>query len=194
MEPEQPHAAPRTGLTADILCLRSSTDPADWFLDQVHGLGAIAWGPEGEHDDDAWLAQADRALTNLGSRPVHVIAAGTAVPRALLLAARRPESVISVLAGDPEVDESNPAYWELLRQVQTPTLVVVAAPGPDTDTSHAQTVAGGIDNGVMVIIDGTAAPVHRSNPRSFAEWISAFMSIAEGLQALTPHPREESHA
>ncbi len=195
MELEQPVADPRAGLAAGILCLRSGTDPADWFLDQVHALGAVQWGPEGEPDDEAWLAQADRALTeDLGGRPVHVIAAGTAVPRALLLAARRPESVISVLAGDPVVDESNPAYWELLRQVHTPTLVVVAAPRPDSDTSHAQTVAGGIENGVMVIIDGTAAPVHRSNPRSFAEWVSAFMSIAEGLQTLTPQPREETHA
>jgi hypothetical protein len=195
MHLEQPTAEQHDGLTGGILCLRSGTEPADWFLDQVHALGAIEWGPDGEPDDEAWLAQADVAIgDDFDGRPVHVIAAGTAVPRALLLAARRPDQVISILAGDPQVDESDPAYWELLRQVHTPTLVVVAAPRPDADTSQAQTVAGGIDNGVMVIIDGTTAPVHRSNPRSFAEWVTAFMSIAEGLQTLTPQPREETHA
>lgn len=182
-------------LAAGVLCLRSSGDPADWFLDQVHALGAVEWGPEGDPDDAAWLAQAGEAVArDAAGGPVHVLAAGTAVPRALLLAARRPELVVSVLAADPEVDEADPAYWELLRQVQTPTLVVVAAPKPDTDTSQAQTVAGGVTNGVMVIVDGTAAPVHRSNPRSFAEWVTAFMSIAEGLSSLVPQAREEAHA
>jgi pimeloyl-ACP methyl ester carboxylesterase len=195
MEPEHPVADPASGLAAGILCLRSGTDPADWFLDQVHALGAVEWAPKGEPDDEAWLAQAAAVVTeDLGGGPVHVIAAGTAVPRALLLAASRPELVVSVLAGDPVVDETDPAYWELLRRVHTPTLVMVAAPRPDSDTSHAQSVAGGIENGVMVIVDGTTAPVHRSNPRSFVEWISSFMSIAEGLQALAPQPREETHA
>lgn len=195
MELEQPVADPGSGLAAGILCVRSGTDPADWFLDQVHALGAVEWAPEGEPDDDAWLTQASAVVTeDLGGGPVHVIATGAAVPRALLLAASRPELVVSVLAGDPEVDESEPGYWELLRRVRTPTLVVVAAPRPDSDTSDAQSVAGGVDNGVMVIVDGTTAPVHRSNPRSFAEWVCSFMSIAEGLQALAPQPREETHA
>ncbi|MGK5113379.1 MULTISPECIES: alpha/beta fold hydrolase [unclassified Geodermatophilus] len=192
---EQPPAEQGDDLTAGILCLRAGAEPADWFLDQVHALGAVEWAPAGEPDDEAWLAQAVEAVTeHHGASPVHVIAAGTAVPRALLLAARRPDLVISVLAGDPEVDESDPGYWELLRQVHTPTLVVVAAPRPDSDISQAQTVAGGIDNGVMVVVDGTTAPVHRSNPHSFAEWVTAFMSIAEGLRTLTPQPREEARA
>ncbi|WP_409331170.1 alpha/beta fold hydrolase [Trujillonella humicola] len=182
-------------LAAAVLCLRSGGEPADWFLDQVHALGAVEWSPEGDPDDVAWVAQAGEAVArDAGGGPVHLLAAGTAVPRALLLAARRPDLVVSVLAADPEVDEADPAYWELLRQVQTPTLVVVAAPEPDTDTSQAQTVAGGVSNGVMVIVDGTAAPVHRSNPRSFAEWVTAFMSIAEGLSSLEPQAREEAHA
>lgn len=183
-------------LAAGVLCLRSGTEPADWFLDQVHALGAVEWGPDGDGlDEDAWLAQAGAAVARQADGgPVHVLASGTAVPQALLLAARRPDLVVSVLAADPEVDEADPAYWELLRQVQTPTLVVVAAPRPDTDTSQAQTVAGGVANGVMVIVDGTAAPVHRSNPRSFAEWVTAFMSIAEGLSSLGPQPKEEAHA
>ncbi len=182
-------------LGAGVLCLRAGSEPADWFLDQVHALGAVEWGPEGDPADEEFLAQAGDAIARQAAGgPVHVVAAGTAVPRALLLAARRPELVVSILAADPEVDEADPAYWELLKQVHTPTLVVVAAPRPDTDTSQAQTVAGGVDNGVMVIVDGTAAPVHRSNPRSFAEWVTAFMSIAEGLSSLVPTAREEAHA
>lgn len=196
MHSDEPQpAAERDTLAAGILCLRSGAEPADWFLEQVHALGAVEWAPEAETDDETWLAQAVGVIAeHAGGEPVHVIAAGPAVPRALLLAARRPELVVSILAGDPEVNEADPAYWDLLRQVHTPTLVVVAAPRPDSDTSQAQTVAGGVDNGVMVIIDGTAAPVHRSNPRSFAEWVTAFMSIAEGLRTLTPQPREEAHA
>ena len=182
-------------LTAGVLCLRSGADPADWFLDQVHALGAVEWGPDGDPADDEFLDQAAGAIAGQADGgPVHLLASGTAVPRALLLAARRPELVVSVLAADPVVDEADPAYWELLRQVQSPTLVVVAAPDADTDTSQAQTVAGGITNGVMVIVDGAAAPVHRSNPRSFAEWVTAFMSIAEGLSSLAPQAREEAHA
>ncbi len=182
-------------LSAGVLCLRSGGEPTDWFLDQVHALGAVEWGADGDPGDDDWLAQAAGAITrHAAGGPVHVLAAGTAVPRALLLAARHPELVVSVLAADPEVDEADPAYWEVLRQVQVPTLVVVAAPRPDTDTSMAQTVAGGVPNGVMVIVDGTAAPVHRSNPRSFTEWVTAFMSIAEGLSSLVPPAREEAHA
>jgi pimeloyl-ACP methyl ester carboxylesterase len=186
---------PDDELAAGVLCLRSGSEPADWFLDQVHALGAVEWGPDGAPGDAEFLAQAAGAIAeHAAGGPVHVVAAGTAVPRALLLAARHPELVVSILAADPEVDEADPTYWEVLRQVRTPTLVVVAAPDPDTDTSQAQTVAGGVTNGVMVIVDGTAAPVHRSNPRSFTEWVTAFMSIAEGLSTLVPQAREEAHA
>ncbi len=192
---DQPTADPVGQLGTGILCLRSGAEPADWYLEQVHALGAHEWGPQGETDDTTWLEQAAHAITN-GAHgwPVHVLATGATVTRALLLAARRPDLVTSVLASDPEVNDADPAYWELLRQVQTPTLVLVAAPQPESDTSPAQTVAGGIANGVMVIVDGCTAPVHRQSARSFNEWVTAFMSIAEGLQTLTLNPREETHA
>jgi hypothetical protein len=178
-----------------ILCLRAGDEPDDWYLEQVHTLGAVEWGAPGSVDDETWVQQAAAAVTDRSDGgPVHLLAVGAAVPRALLLASRRPELVVSVLAGDPEVDESDPAYWELLRTVRAPTLVLVAAPRPDSDTSQAQTVAGGIDNGVMVIVDGCAAPVHRQAPHSFTEWVTSFMSIAEGLRTLDPHTREEAHA
>lgn len=196
MHPDEQPTDDGAGSTGtDILCLRSGTEPDDWYLEQVHALGAFEWGPPGVVDDATWVQQAAAAVTDrTDGGPVHLLAAGPAVTRALLLAARHPELVTSVLAGDPEVDEDDAAYWELLRQVKTPTLVLVAAPRPDSDTSQAQTVAGGIDNGVMVIVDGCTAPVHRQSPHSFNEWVTAFMSIAEGLRTLTPHPREEAHA
>ncbi len=175
-------------LTTAVLCLRSASEPADWFLEQVHALEALEWTAEEGLDDEAWLTQAASTIaTRFDGAPVHVIAAGAAVPRALLLAARRRDLVTSILAGDPQVDESDAGYWELLRQVHAPTLVVVAAPEPGTDTSQAQSVAGGIDNGVMVVIDGAVAPTHRSSPKSFTEWATAFMVIAEGL----PNPSQE---
>lgn len=178
-----------------VLCLRSGDEPEDWYLEQVHSLGAFVWGPQGQPDDAAWLDQAVQAIAERAQgRPAHLLATGPTVPRALLLAARRPDLVASVLAADPEVDEDDPAYWDLLRQVQTPTLVLVAAAQRESDTSQAQTVAGGVDNGVMVIVEGCRPPVHRRGAHSFHEWVTAFMSIAEGLQTLTPQPREEAHA
>lgn len=181
-------------LRDSILCLRSATQASDWFFDQLHTLGAEEWGPPEETDDEAWVAEATRALVeHAAGGPAHVLATGSAVPRALLLAVRRPDLVTSVLAADPQVDEADPAYWELLAQVHTPTLVVVAAPRPDSDISAAQSVAGGVDNGVMVIIDGQTAPVHRKSSHSFHEWVTAFMSIAEGLKSLTDESRE-THA
>ena len=183
------------GLHDAILCLRSASQASDWFLDQVHSLGATEWGAAEGADDEKWVAEAARAVAeHAAGGPAHVLATGTAVPRALLLAVRRPDLVTSVLAADPEVDEADPAYWELLRQVHTPTLVVVAAPRPDSDISAAQSVAGGVDNGVMVIIDGRSAPVHRKSSHSFHEWVTAFMSIAEGLRTLTDESTEETHA
>ena len=191
---DQPTEQPESP-AGGVLCVRFGQQPAGWFVEQVHALAAVEWGPDGHPDDEAWVAQAVDAVADQPSGgPVHVIASGPGVPRALALAARRPDLVTSIVACDPAVDESDPAYWELLRQVRAPTLVVVAASSPDTDTSQAQTVAGGIENGVMVIVDGAVAPVHRSNPHSFAEWVTAFMSIAEGLQALSPLATEEARA
>ena len=190
MHPDESERRP-TG----VFCLRSGDQPPDWYLEQVHALGATDWAPAGQVDDDTWGEEAATAIVaQTGGEPVHLLASGPAVPRALQLAVRRPDLVISVLASDPAVDEDDPAYWELLRRVQAPTLVLVAAPLRDSDTSQAQTVAGGIDNGVMVIVDGSSAPVHRQAPHSFNEWVTAFMSIAEGLRTLTTSHREESHA
>lgn len=178
-----------------VFCLRSGDEPADWYLEQVHAFGATDWAPEREADDASWVEQAASAITGqTGGAAVHLLACGRTVPRALQLAVRHPDLVTSVLVGDPAVDEDDPAYWELLRQVQKPTLVLVAAPSRDTDTSQAQTVAGGVDNGVMVIVDGATTPVHREAPHSFNEWVTAFMSIAEGLTTLAAQNREEAHA
>lgn len=178
-----------------VFCLRSGDQPSDWYLDQVRALGATDWAAAEETDDATWVEQAARAIIEqTGGEPAHLLASGPAVPRALQLAVRHPDLVTSVLAGDPAVDEDDPAYWEVLRKVAAPTLVLVAAPHRDADISQAQTVAGGIDNGVMVIVDGSTAPVHRQAASSFNAWVTAFMSIAEGLRTLTHHDREETHA
>lgn len=178
-----------------VVCLRSGDEPPDWFLDQVHAFGAVEWGPAEATDDDSWVTSAAEAVTaHAGGGSAHLLVTGPTTQRGLLLAARHPELVSSVLVTDPEVDDDDPAYWEVLRQVRTPTLVVVAAPERDSDLSAAQSVAGGVDNGVLVIIDGCAAPVHRGSPHSFREWVTAFMSIAEGLRALTYDSKEEAHA
>jgi len=182
-----------------VVCLRHPGEPEDSYREQVQTLGAFEWAPADDVDADSWVQQAAAAITaRTGGEPVHVIASGRAVPRALMLAVRHAELVISVLADDPVVDEDDPTYWELLRGVRAPTLVLVAAPTQDTDTSQAQTIAGGVDNGVMVIIDGAAVPVHRQASHSFHEWVTSFMSIAEGLRALASEQqsdqKEEQHA
>lgn len=178
-----------------VVCLRAGDDPADCYLEQLHALGATEWAPAEETDDAGWVGQAGQMLVEqAGGEPVHLLVSGRTVPRALQLAVRHPDLVCSILASDPVVDEEDPAYWELLARVQAPTLVLVAAPHRDSDTSQAQTVAGGVDNGVMVIIDGAIAPVHRQAPQSFNEWVTAFMSIAEGLRTLASQHMEEAHA
>jgi hypothetical protein len=178
-----------------ILCLRSGQEPEDWYAQQIHALGAVEWRPGDGLDgapDVERLAGAIRVAAH--GRPMHLVATGTMVTQALAVAARHPELVTSVLAGDPEVAEPNADYQAMLRRVRSPTLVVVAAPESDSDTSIAQTVAGEVENGVMVIVDRCLPPVHRNSSHSFNEWVTAFMIIAEGLWTLTPEPREEAHA
>lgn len=178
--------------TGRVLRLRPANDPPDRLLDHLQGLDVLERTPDGEAAGETWCDEVAAAVAErLGDGPVHVIACGAAVPTALGLAAHRQDLVASVIAGDPEVDQSDAGYWELLRQVRAPTLVLVAAPEPDTDTSQAQSVAGGVENGVMVVVDGAVAPTQRSRPESFTEWATAFMVIAEGL----PNPSEEqAHA
>ncbi|OYO09341.1 alpha/beta hydrolase [Enemella evansiae] len=125
----------------------------------------------------------DTVSNELGRAPVHLIASGLDAEGALSFAAEEGDRLVSLVLIDPQVDESNPDYWELLGRVHVPSLVIAAAPEPNSPVAQAQSVAGGIENGVFVIIDGITAPSHRSRPASFVEWGGAFMVIAEGLAA-----------
>ncbi|WP_051215498.1 hypothetical protein [Granulicoccus phenolivorans] len=127
------------------------------------------------------LAEADPAPETLPEVAVHLIAPGAYARAALDLAADHGTRLISLVLVDPEVDEHDPRLWETLRRIEVPTLVIAAVPEQTTSVVKAQSIAGGVDNGVFVIIDGAQAPSHRTRPDSFREWSTAFMVIAEGL-------------
>ncbi|AZG47329.1 hydrolase [Gordonia insulae] len=111
----------------------------------------------------------------------HVFAAGDHVADAIRLAVAHPEVVLSLVLAEPVPvpDDVVP----LLAQVVVPTLVLASAPSSDADLTAAQKLAGEIDNGVFVVIDGAPRPVHTERRESFAEWSASFVAIAEGLAA-----------
>ncbi|MFI7484108.1 alpha/beta fold hydrolase [Kocuria sp. M1R5S2] len=178
-----------------VLCLDGTPGQGSQFLDQTGFLRAGYWAPATAgydiHDRagvEQWVENAAAHIRAEGIAPLHALVAGDVAYGALLLGARHPELLTSLVISDPLVDENDEQYWDTLRDVHVPTLVIASAPEPDTDITKPQTVAGGVDNGVFVIIDGTSAPAHRTRPASFNEWASSFMTIAEGLRAL--HPAE----
>lgn len=127
-----------------------------------------------------WWDDGARAAVEAGEQ-VHVFAAGADVRAAVRLAVEFPDTVLSLVLAEPgPVDE---ATAELLPVVTVPTLVLAAAPAADTDLSAAQQLAGDINNGVFVIVDGTPKPVHTESRASFTEWSASFVAIAEGLAA-----------
>lgn len=157
----------------------------------------------GPHELDRWVEALCHHLATVGSS-AHLLATGPAAYGAIVLAARHPELVVSLLLGDPEVDLEAEGYAALLRAVVAPTLVIAAAPDADSATpevgaevspqiAQAQSIAGGIDNGVFVVIDGCPVPAHRERGSSFTEWVTSFTTIAEGLVALTQQRQEERH-
>lgn len=123
---------------------------------------------------------ADSAAAQL-AEAAHVVAIGADAPGALSLAARHVEHVVSLVLVDPDVRLDDPVHLTTMDAVTVPTLVIASAPTPDHPVEEAQSIAGGIDNGVFVIIDGSEAPTLVNRPASVIEWASAFMSIAEGL-------------
>ncbi|MFJ5956988.1 alpha/beta fold hydrolase [Paenarthrobacter sp. NPDC092416] len=183
-----------------VVCLHGSADADSWFSDQLLDFGAWAWDgsnhlggqPASAAESREWAASAASALVEAETGPVHVIATGSSALGAIALGASRPELVKSLILGDPEVDPADVAYASLLRDVRAPTLVIAAAPAFDTDISKPQSVAGGIKNGVFVIIDNCHVPAHRNRPASFNEWAKSFINIAEGLHAFT-RPEEDGN-
>lgn len=128
-------------------------------------------------DRKQWAASAADQL----AEAAHVVAIGADAPGALSLAADHVERVVSLVLVDPAVQTDDPDHLATMAEVSVPTLVIASAPTPDHDVEEAQSVAGGVDNGVFVIIDGSEAPTLVARPESVIEWASAFMAIAEGL-------------
>lgn len=127
-----------------------------------------------------WWDDGAQASVEAGQR-THVFAAGADAIKAVRLAIRWPDVVLSLVLADPVTpDEDSTA---LLPRVSVPTLVVASAPRPDTDLTVAQLFAGDIDNAVFVVVDGSARPVHTASRESFTDWSSSFVAIAEGLAA-----------
>lgn len=172
------------------LWILGSADADELFAAQREVLGGRVWKSPAS-DDEAWLAAAEQEL----ERASHLIAATDVAPQVLQLAARRPELVISVQLVDPQFDTDDADLRDVMRQISAPTLVLAAAPQPDTTFAVAQAVAGTVDNGVMVLIDGHDAPVHATASSLVTEWIWPFMEIAEGLlelgQFARPNEMEE---
>lgn len=175
-----------------VVCLAGPTDPQDYFSAQERGLGAVTWrSPEGT-DDEAWLAAARNGVVEAaGGRPVHLIATGAMVPRAILFATRHADMVKGLQLIDPVVERLHPGWMELLKAVRIPTLVIAAAPDPTTDLSVPQSIAGHVDNGVMIILDHTQPPSSTTAPGSVNEWMTTFMNITEGLFDLSNPTRNE---
>ena len=176
-----------------VLCLDGASGEGSNFLDQTGSLRASYWSPETAdyniHKRDSVEQWVENAAANIQSEnlaPVHAIVSGEAAYGALLLGAHHPELLTSLVISDPLVDENDEQYWDTLRNVHVPTLVIASSSGLDTDITKPQTVAGGVANGVFVIIEGTNVPSHQTRPASFNEWASSFMTIAEGLRALHP--------
>ncbi|GAB35299.1 alpha/beta fold hydrolase [Gordonia otitidis] len=117
----------------------------------------------------------------LAGEAVHVFASGEDVADAITLVIDHPDTVLSLILAEPILLAESTA--KLLSAVAVPTLVLASAPSPDTDLSAAQKIAGDIENGVFVIIDGALKPVQTESRESFTEWSSSFVAIAEGLAA-----------
>lgn len=129
----------------------------------------------------AWWTDGQAAAALRDGRAVHLYAAGADAEPALRAADRHGDLLRSLILADPACDVD--AVAGLLGRITVPTLVVASALGDDTDLSVPQRLAGEIDNGVFVVVDGCPAPVHLTRPESFTEWASAFAAIAEGLAA-----------
>ncbi len=127
-----------------------------------------------------WWDDGARTAVESGA-PTHVFAADHDVAEAIRLAVTHPDVVLSLILAEPAAVPADVA--DLLAEVSVPTLVLASAPSADADLAAAQQLAGEIDNGVFVVIDGAPKPVQTERRESFAEWSSSFVAIAEGLAA-----------
>ncbi|MGJ3507787.1 alpha/beta fold hydrolase [Enemella sp. A6] len=187
----EPNPMDAEKLSGPVLALLAADDPEDYFDRQQRHLGAQVWRSPADVDDTAWLTAAREALSETGQgHPVHVIAGAAMAARALRLVADQPVATSSLQLVDPDLDTNDPTLRDTMSLVETPTLVVVAAPDRATTFAKAQSIAGGVPNGVMVIIDDQQPPAHRTSPEAFNEWVTAFMHIAEGLYDMRSQSNE----
>lgn len=182
-----------------LVCLHAGADPDSWFADQIEALGALAYrsralDPADQESVEPWVDEVAAAVAALGHDRVHLLATGANAYGAIALAARHPTLVTSLVLGDPEVETDVPGYRELLTRVAAPSLVIASVPDGHADIATAQSIAGGIDNGVFVVIDGGTIPAHRERAASFNEWVTAFTIIAEGLDAMASQRQEKANA
>ncbi|AEF40951.1 alpha/beta fold hydrolase [Hoyosella subflava] len=176
-----------------IVCLHSGPGAAELFASQLGAFDGSAWEtpaeltlrPAVDSSVEEWVTAAAQVIAETDDGQRHVLATGEAAYGAIMLAAEHPGLVTSLVLGDPVVDESDDNYWRQMKRVQCPALVVASAPDRATDVAQAQSVAGGIANGVFVIIDGCEAPAHKNRDSSFNEWLVSFFAIAEGLRSLS---------
>ncbi|NLU82234.1 alpha/beta hydrolase [Rhodococcus sp. HNM0569] len=186
-----------------IVCLHDRPGAAHWYADQIDALGARVVETADVLDArdgasvDRWVAAAARDIE--ADAPAHVLATATAAYAAIVLASRHPHLVRSLLLGDPQIPHDDAEYRQLLASVHAPTLVIASAPDQVSEAAEEsrlavpQGIAGGIDNGVFVVIDGCDVPAHRERGSSFHEWVTSFTIIAEGLGALGQRRQEEAH-
>lgn len=179
-----------------FVCLHDRPGGGEWFAEQILELDACAIEPADilDPDDETSVKSLlDKAIREMAARttidgaPAHLIATGEAVAVALRLAVDRPDLVRSLLLGDPSSGYDDGGNDDVLRAVSVPTLVIASAPEAEGLVSaSAQRIAGLVDNGVLVLIDGCRVPAHRENGVSFDEWAMSFAAIAEGLATLNP--------
>lgn len=174
--------------TYPIVHLGTVPGEATWFERDLGDLASIPWQDGTPLADtsavEGWVSAAVDTITDGGRPRAHVLATGPAAYGAIVLAARHPALVASLLLGDPAVDGSLDGYAELLASVRAPTLVIASVPDPGHRADQAQSIAGGIADGVFVVIDGARVPAHQERSGSFTEWTVAFTEIAEGLETV----------
>lgn len=175
-----------------VVCLHDKAGASDWFENQVDTLNAFTWNVADGVELDAsnkesinrWVEAASKTIDGMTEEPVHILATASAAYGAIVLVAQNPEKIKSLTLGDPEVDTSVEGYAETLKEVAAPTLVIASGPNDDTDFTGPQSIAGGIDNGVFIIIHNTEVPSHQTKSDSFNEWSKSFMEIADGLYTI----------
>lgn len=167
-----------------VLFLHSAATARDWpapSLDEVTSRRVIFEDGAGL---DSRVDEAAQAIMDFG-KPMHVLASGDEGAVAIRLAVAHPDLVKSLVLADCDPDTALGDVIADLPRVEAPTLVLCASPEGEGGFEASQTLAGQISNGVLVVLDDVERPAHTSRPGSFSAWSNSFISIIEGLRALS---------